>query len=168
MADDNIQFQWEGDDECEPGDVEDPITFDVGNCTDMKAMELALLKQKGEKSANRDHQMKLAKSTMKRAGWLDECQDGSLDFGDTSPMRPDLNQNAGQWRAAVQNMQELIAEFQENLPTNSNSDCILGGVNNVKIVDNSYLLNRFNPTLHSDYELIDHTIKKFSLNQDQS
>ena len=65
MGDDNIRFKWEGDDEYEPGDVEEPITVSVEGHMDMKAVELVMLKQKGDKSINRDHQMRLAESTMR-------------------------------------------------------------------------------------------------------
>ena len=169
IADDNIRFHWEDNNNYDPGDFEEPIMTSPENNRDIRALQPTMLKQKGDKGTNRDYQMKLAEGTMRHVGWLDNCQNGSPDIGNISPTKPDINQPAAQWKAALQTKhQELVAECWKNLPSHSNTNHNHECLNEVKIVDNSYLLCIFNPALKRDYDLIDQTIKKFSLSKDQT
>ena len=109
---------------------------------------------------------------MRNAGWFDESPNGPADVGDLTPVIPAQFQSGKDWAALVQHKrQELIDERCTNIPedinnidkTESNEESLA----EVKIVDKTYLTEKFKAKVNKEQNIIDNTVSKFLLNTEQ-
>ena len=106
---------------------------------------------------------KIATST----GWLDQCSDGPSSMPFTEIEAEQLTPS--QWDAAVQQKcQQTLDERNESLPAQSkNHSGKDPNLNDVRIVDRSYLQKSFKAQSETDQKLIGVVVDKFELTSDQ-
>ena len=122
----------------------------------------------GKGMRSRKAAMASAERTMRLAGWLDECVDGLPDIGSLDPIKPDIEQTAKAWRAAVlAKKQEMIEERNKDLPTNLRCKFNNSEPNIVKIAGKDHIDRMFGAEKKADENLIDTCIGKFNLNTEQ-
>jgi hypothetical protein len=71
----------------------------------------------GRNGAKCKAEMDATESSVRGAGWLDDSPDG-LHYVDKEPLKPEVSQNSGKWKAAVQTKrQEALAERNKHIPS---------------------------------------------------
>jgi hypothetical protein len=108
----------------------------------------------------RNRDMAKVEEIMHVSGWFDESPDGPPDFGDLNPIIPDCTIPGKEWETVVQNKkQEVLNERSKNLPTRKNDPVSVQHLDEVKVVDKSYLNKNFKADGAKDQQFIDTTVK---------
>jgi hypothetical protein len=114
-------------------------------------------------------QMHAAEDSVKDAGWLDDTPNG-IDKVNTIPFIPGLVQPGSKWKEAIQiKKQKILADRYANIPNKNhyNNQSKDSNRNNIKVIDQSYLLHDFQAKSKSAQNLIDESVIKFTLNIEQ-
>ena len=156
LDDDNIDQTNEGDDF---GDEEGSENDSVNKYTTL-----------GPYGKQAQAQMDATENILRSAGWLDDSPDG-LNEINKIPLQPETQQPGSKWKAAVQKKrQQILDDCKKYIPNerklNSNN-CHDSNQNDVRVVDQSYLMRNFKAKSDVDQNLIDKTVKDFNLNTEQ-
>ena len=151
----------------------DPVDFNTLEGDDFTC-DIDIVNEKfiGPRTEKRNRDMLHVEEIMRNAGWFDESPNGPADVGDLTPVIPAQFQSGKDWAALVQHKrQELIDERCTNIPedinnidkTESNEESLA----EVKIVDKTYLTEKFKAKVNKEQNIIDNTVSKFLLNTEQ-
>jgi len=126
----------------------------------------------GPKTDKRNKDMLQVENLMHTAGWFNECPDGPVDFGNLTPLIPTHLQSGKDWKVVVQKMrQELLDERSKNIYEHCNEPNSKTQYQKlhreVKIIDKSYLTQKFSADTEKEQYFIDNTVHKYSLNMKQ-
>jgi hypothetical protein len=127
----------------------------------------------GPKTQKRNNDMMKVEKMMHAAGWFDESPNGPANMGDLTPITPIHILPGKEWKTIVaKKKQEVIDARRKNIPSentqshNEHSDN--HKLNDVKIVDKSYLKHNFKASNQNDQTLIDSTASEYLLNAEQN
>ncbi|KAH7905988.1 hypothetical protein BJ138DRAFT_1016917, partial [Hygrophoropsis aurantiaca] len=128
----------------------------------------------GKKTSKWNYDKTIIHQMLEKCGWLSLMSPSKpLDIPQEMEGVDELSSN--QWKSRVKKQKEVVQEERLanmhrnpsrrstlNAPVTSNSQ-----PNDVRIVDNEYLLKEYKPKLRKDRRLIDLVVNKFSLNDEQ-
>jgi hypothetical protein len=110
---------------------------------------------------------------MKTSGWFDKSPDGPPEYGDLTPIQPEINLTEKEWSNEVKAKREQVLQNKlNNISSKDENPCInlkSGSYihDEVKMVDKSYLEQDFKADSVADQKFMDDTVKEYLLNEEQ-